>query len=183
MIITALSVGSGVADELKIKFYEDAQKRFGDKIPIEASAIREDGKVRIIVKNISVDYITITKEPQGWWINYLSDGKWRKDSASTNLADMDQLDHVLLRPFKDEKSYNTMKIVFEIPSYHEDDSMAEIKLNLGAYFPSLRDYVKFSIVAKLTLETRGGEQAVPSDGHKPSNSAPSSATTAPADAH
>ncbi len=40
----------------------------------------------------------------------------------------------------------------------------------------LRKYV-------LSNPKKKGEQDVPSDGHKPSNSAPSSATTAPADAH
>ena len=153
MIIVALSVVSGGADELKLKFTDAVRKRFGDKIPIEACAVREDGKVRIIVKNISVDYITITKEPQKSMISYLSEG-----SNLACLADMDQLDHVILRPFKDEKSYNTARTVFEIPSYHGGDSTAEIKPFLGGYFPSLRDYVEFAIVAKLTLEIEPGKQ-------------------------
>ena len=43
--------------------------------------------------------------------------------------------------------------------------------------------VIFVGIQRFVRRIRGGEQVVPSDGHKPPNSAPSSATTAPADAH
>jgi hypothetical protein len=159
MVVVSLSVASGLADELKIMFHGDAQKRFGEKIPIEASATRRDGKVIISVENISNDFIAISKDPQRSSINYFSGGKWDQDSANVILCDTELLDHVILRPPKGEKYRRTAQIVCEIPSSHEGDSMAEIKLKLGAYFPSIHDYLEFSVVAKVTLEIERGEQA------------------------
>ncbi|MEI6916161.1 MAG: hypothetical protein WCL39_13580, partial [Armatimonadota bacterium] len=51
--IMALLLGSGIADEFKIQFFDaaqetyvDGQKLFNGKIPIIAKAIRKDGKLR-----------------------------------------------------------------------------------------------------------------------------------------
>ena len=158
IVVMAVSGGSRIADEFMFRFYDDAQKRFGDKLSIEASAIREDGKVRIIVKNTSTDFIAIAKSPQRSSIRYYSDGKWRNGAAGVTLLDTELLDHVILRPPKDREHRRTGNMVFEMPSSHEGDSMAEIMLNLGAYFPSIHDYINFWIVAKVTLEIATGEK-------------------------
>ena len=123
------------------------------------------------------------------WITYYPDGKKMGDQW------MEHGDIAQFSGRTDAKGYSLLKDLRRVELGNYISSWGSVDFSLGSdpQFKRHKDprrvlddavqaYEK-RLKACDPLKPQEVEQDVPSDGHKPSNSAPSSATTAPADAH
>lgn len=167
ILVVCLLFGFASATELKVKFDEKAMKAFGDRVPVTARAILEDGEIHVELTNESKTFITVTKKSAGMSCHYLNpDGSKVGEGAWGAMSDSLQHDHVVLRPKSDkpgDAGLYTSWIVGKFAGTHATASSFVFSMHLAGYFPGVDDYLHFSVEGSVPIKTGSEEAEVPEE--------------------
>ena len=157
LAVGMIPVGA-VVEEPRTDLSEDCTKRFADGIPLKVTVTEKGSEFQVVVSNISSEFITLTKYPRGWSSHYLYGEEWKDEAGSIIPAATESLDHVVLRPKGKRDSPLSSWKVFKVSQTHDAATAAKFHISLGGYFPSVRDYVEFSVSIAVPQKPNRGEQ-------------------------
>ena len=115
-------------------------------------------KFVVRISNVSEDYITLREFPTAWSSDYLVGGEWKLEAEGSMTMSFGQTHpHVPLLPSGGGKSPMAVpRTIFNIGKKQTEQwaraSAVRSDLGMGAYFPSIREYVDFSVVVTVPLK-------------------------------
>jgi hypothetical protein len=150
------------ANEGQIDFSEPATKAFKEKIPLAAEVTRKDGMVSLRLSNVSPKHVVITKQQHSWGGHYeAKDGsKLEEFGVVVPATPTEFLDHVVLRPASDHGdrlSFSSWD-AWEIEVAHQNASAFVFHSTFSGYFPTIGEYLTFTVSGRVELKPNLGEQ-------------------------